>query len=370
MSSPVYDFSGLDKQPAGSRVAETTGAWWERAHSDARGHRLGKDAFSVPKYRTVQDVADDGSRDEEFDFSADFSMDFGPSPPNGKGKEKETTPDPDSRSAKRRKVAHDFGFLETSLPHAVQTTTSSSPSAFAVPSSVIMFTIFSLSSFRRALQDLLKCIHHFACNYYSDRGQLFNASRTYRKAKKQRRLARLAAKEKPRPQDASSGEEEPAPDADTDPPKTQKDRRRDMYKVMDGSALLAIGTSTSSQLFYCVNSVQGMLLQEHIARMLAPRIPDGWEQGILDESEEEEEEEEPPNGEVEDTEDNGDEVSDKEDDENSNGDEHSEGRDEDDEEDDYPEDDNQGSYHEAGEQSRSSHSPHDDSSESQSDEEG
>jgi len=239
-----------------------------RAHN-TKGSRITKDAFtvpkyttnafSVPKYKTVQNVADPGSQDEEFDFSGVDLTHTGISSPSRKGKEKEkgTTPEAGGRSAKRRKVAHDFGFLETSLPHTVQATTSSSPSesAFAVPSS-----------------DLLKYIHHFACNYYSDRGQLFNESRTWRKGRKARRLARLAAKAKLLDEDANSDEEEgPVPEVDADPLKTVTPHRRDMYKTMDGSALLAIG----------------MLLQEHIARILAPKIPDGWEQGISDESDEE-----------------------------------------------------------------------------------
>ncbi|KAJ6493685.1 hypothetical protein C8R47DRAFT_418403 [Mycena vitilis] len=250
MGSTVYNLPATFKHHS-----DTSATCPPRAHLDTAALRTAKKVFRVPKYKTVQDiadvVADDESRNAELGSGgvdlthADtYSM-------SGKGKERETTPDPDVRSAKRRKVAHDFAFLQTSLPHSIQPDISPSTSGFAVPSS-----------------DLLKCIHHFACNYYSDRGQLFNASRTYRKAKKQRRLAKLAAKEQQTSVEdgANSGEEE-GPDASTDPPQTTHlDRRRDMYKTMDGSALLAIG----------------MLLQEHIARVLTARIPDGWEQGELD----------------------------------------------------------------------------------------
>ncbi|KAF8216355.1 hypothetical protein K438DRAFT_1797085 [Mycena galopus ATCC 62051] len=215
-----------------------------------------RDAFVVPKYKTFQDVADDGSQDEAFDFTGVDLTRTDATSGMGNGNEAENPLETEGRRAKRRKVAHDLNFLETSL---VQATPSSSPSdsAFDIPSS-----------------DLLKCIHHFACNYYSERGQLFNESRTWRKGRKERKRARLAAKEKLLTEDANSDEE--GPDADP-PPKTAALQRRDMYKTMDGSALLAIG----------------MLLQEHIARLLTPRIPDGWEHGNFDDSGGEDEDEDP-----------------------------------------------------------------------------
>jgi hypothetical protein len=40
----------------------------------------------------------------------------------------------------------------------------------------------------RVYQDLLKCIHHYASTYYAAQGQLFDASRDYRKEKKFRTL--------------------------------------------------------------------------------------------------------------------------------------------------------------------------------------
>ncbi|KAJ7623324.1 hypothetical protein FB45DRAFT_869933 [Roridomyces roridus] len=171
------------------------------------------------------------------------------------------------------------------------------------------------------MQDLLKCIHHFACQYYSERGQLFNDTRTYRKERKRRRLAKLAAAEEAAQGEVSDGEENTVPDGqehtvpdgqehtvpdgeettmpdgeentsqdgqdntsqDGEPdvplPKKIRDpenRRRDMYKTLDGSALLAVG----------------MLLQEHIGRILTATIPDGWEDGLEEDSDEEDSEEE------------------------------------------------------------------------------
>ncbi|KAJ6518691.1 hypothetical protein C8R45DRAFT_1065630 [Mycena sanguinolenta] len=223
-------------------------------------------AFRVPKYKTAQAVVDDASQDEEFDFTGVDLARTGTTNAKGKAKEPETPPAAEGRSTKRRKVAHDLDFLETSLPPATQASDSfASQSAFPVPSS-----------------DMLKYIHHFACNYYSDRGQLFNESRTWRKGRKDRKCAKLAAKAKLLAEESKG----PVPDADL--PKTVVPLRRDMYKTMDGSALLAIG----------------MLLQEQIAQILAPKIPDDWEQGNFAESggEDEEEEEfgENPDGATED----------------------------------------------------------------------
>lgn len=102
-----------------------------------------------------------------------------------------------------------------------------------------------------ASQDLLKYIHHFACNYYSDRAQLFHESRTWRKERKERR-AREAAEAKVVAEDANSDDEE-GPEVDA-PSETVTPQRRDMYKTMDGSALLAIGTLFSMVSYYLLMS--------------------------------------------------------------------------------------------------------------------
>ncbi|KAF7308650.1 hypothetical protein HMN09_00714400 [Mycena chlorophos] len=139
-----------------------------------------------------------------------------------------------SGSRKRRLNTNDIDFLNTDALPAV--------SHFAVPSS-----------------DLLKCIHHFASNYYEERGQLYNDSRTYRKQKTARRRAKKARLENPDAHVDDSEEQE-----DESPKQAANTtRRRDMYKTMDGSALLAVG----------------MLLQEHIARTLATRKATDWKEG-------------------------------------------------------------------------------------------
>ena len=70
-------------------------------------------------------------------------------------------------------------------------------------------------------QDLLKCIHRYASEFYTESGQLLNSSRDYRKERKKRSDEKKA-------KGRSS---------------TSK-RHRDMYKVFDGSAIMAIGKQT------------------------------------------------------------------------------------------------------------------------------
>lgn len=126
------------------------------------------------------------------------------------------------------------------------------------------------------MQDLLKCIHYFASTYYSEMGQLRDSSRQYRKEKKQKRLKRLQAtlpsqsekhagqaqSENWNQEDDSLSSEEESKGNERETGQTSKStgckRRRkraraervqtghtaaDMYKVLDGSALMAIGTT-------------------------------------------------------------------------------------------------------------------------------
>jgi hypothetical protein len=160
------------------------------------------------------------------------------------------------------------------------------------------------------MQDLLKCVHHFASQYYSARGLLADRSREYRREVRQQAAKRVLA------QAASGGAAYAGPgtNADTaaDDPFTGdeeddeidyekddchdgviKDRGvgegkgtpsedvPDMYRAFDGSALMAIGTSVPSQIVIATQSRMkelspGMLLQEHTSMLLKLNIPLGW----------------------------------------------------------------------------------------------
>jgi len=151
-------------------------------------------------------------------------------------------------------------------------------------------------------QDLLKCIHRFAAEFYTERGQLLNISREYRKQRKKRAQKRarqrLQASRKEEGLDSLSdlsssesskskedSEEDPASNAETEQesdddreeadldsddhgegPSTsqkmkgnkkikRKGRRRagklytDMYKMFDGSAIMALGKDITSFIY-------------------------------------------------------------------------------------------------------------------------
>ena len=147
-------------------------------------------------------------------------------------------------------------------------------------------------------QDLLKCIHRFAAEFYTERGQLLNISREYRKQRKKRAQKRarqrLRASRKEEGLDSLSDSESskskeisegPASNAETDQesdddkeevdldsddhgegPSTsqkmkgkkntkRKGRRRagklytDMYKMFDGSAIMALGKDITSFIY-------------------------------------------------------------------------------------------------------------------------
>lgn len=108
----------------------------------------------------------------------------------------------------------------------------------------------------------MKSIHHFAAHYYTERGQLLDASRQYRKEKKARRLQRqkvTGEEKRSRSRSLVSGSVSEEKDADSedsaefsedDNPDTKeadvkrkkkKTYPKDMYKVLDGSALMAMG---------------------------------------------------------------------------------------------------------------------------------
>ena len=159
-------------------------------------------------------------------------------------------------------------------------------------------------------QDLLKCIHRFAAEFYTERGQLLNISREYRKQRKKRTQKRARQRLRASREeglnslsDSSSSEsskskedseEDPASNAETEQesdddreeadldlddhgesPSTsqkmkgknkvkRKSRRRagklytDMYKMFDGSAIMALGKDITSFIYpHVTHSVFG-----------------------------------------------------------------------------------------------------------------
>ncbi|KAI0371458.1 hypothetical protein BV20DRAFT_965196 [Pilatotrama ljubarskyi] len=302
--STVHDLAALRLHRDGTRVlnADTNRSSRRAKYAvrDSRGNWIAQDAGglgNVKQRRASSRPADDGdvSAPEE-----DKEVAEGPqaSPKNDKGKGRardEEGSDLDDaanpRARKRRRFDEDLSYL-TAAASAVPLDQDGPnlrgedqvPGELPVPSS-----------------DLLKCLHHFASTYYTAMGQLYHASREYRQQKKTRRLEKTKAipadashaqseDAGPHEPQHSSGEEEIdlSEDEDEDAmdgglaaeqgtsagaarkrrkrgPRQVRPMEKDMYKIFDGSALMALG----------------MLFQEHVADMLQPRMPDGWEKEMV-----------------------------------------------------------------------------------------
>ncbi|KAI0677702.1 hypothetical protein C8Q78DRAFT_105946 [Trametes maxima] len=299
--STVHDLATLRLHRDGTRVlnSDTNRSSRRAKHAirDARGNWVAQDAGglgNVKQRRNVPQPSEDNASESD---DADIADDP-PSPRTDKGKaraheelDSEVEHDLNPRARKRRRFDEDFGYLAShSSPALVPPGDSEQPlfhgeedipGALPVPSS-----------------DLLKCLHYFASTYYTAMGQLYDASREFRKQKKARSAEKSRATHKPRASSSavlkgssvheaphSSGEEEivssdadptnedpvenPASGSKVQVAKTARKRGRrqvrpmekDMYRVFDGSALVALG----------------MLFQEHIARTIETRVPGGWE---------------------------------------------------------------------------------------------
>ncbi|KAI5831576.1 hypothetical protein K523DRAFT_346035 [Schizophyllum commune Tattone D] len=243
----VYDLTALNLQEDGSRLdldghltSRRALAQRSRAVRDARGNVISRSLPVVPRVRRVGDVEGEGE-EVELDGEAE------------KEAEKADEVPVAEPSRKRRRLNQ----LED--PDLVPST-----NELDLPSG-----------------DLLKCIHHFASKYYTERGMLLNASKDYRRERKERR--KNATRQPTHTPEGDEGEpaveeeqdedghpavdeqevDEDGTNASPPPPPTKRRKRgkayaesskltRDMYKVMDGSALMALG----------------LLLQEHVAQTM------------------------------------------------------------------------------------------------------
>ncbi|KAH9482147.1 hypothetical protein JR316_0004242 [Psilocybe cubensis] len=346
--STVYDLSNLRLHPNGLRVYQKdTNRRPDLAKITVQGPRqtwIARDVGGTAKIPTnrkrVKDREDqegeeqpeeeeDGSDEEEFSeideqaSNAQEDEDREDRPKLGK-KRKSKRPNP--YVLKRQRFAADFDYLKS---------TYDASSSRASPSTEVDAEFEASGSSQKLTKlelpdpspELLKFIHRYAAEFYTERGQLLNSSRKYRKKRRRHtRRNRLLRERRVRVQkarvnhgsssewsdseldsedfDSSSddesdedegeqtdenvgdnedlGDEENDLQASTNSDKgkgkgkgTEKDKSRkgiqyrqdeklytDMYKMFDGTAILALG----------------MLVQEHIAQMLNPDIPKGWQE--------------------------------------------------------------------------------------------
>lgn len=269
--STVHDFSTLRLHPDGSRVSihpparsDLRDRQMRNTGRDTRGNRVARDAAGlgvVPKRIVIREDDNDDDGDDNDDDDDD-----------GEDSEIRKTKPRMPLRRKRPRIDENVEFLGDSRN-----------SARCTGDMAIVQNEESMN-WPAPSSDLLKCVHYFASQYYAVRGMLSNRSRMYRREVRQRKARASAI------QAADSGEEVDTDaddlfgdDEDDDNASGEEDRCEkgilkgqernedegsptksvpDMYKALDGSALMAIG----------------MLVQEHVSMLLRPNIPPGWEE--------------------------------------------------------------------------------------------
>jgi len=264
------------------------------------------------KKRKRAAIPDDGEPQEEFDIETDESQPpesqssstdslAGEVESEGEGrKQKRQKKDP--RTIKRAQFYQDFDFI-LGGERGVGTTPASNDSL--LPSSVcLVFPCAWCTTDTLAEQDLLKCLHHFAATYYSEKGQLIDASRIARQKKRAKMSADPGSRSSSQSTVDSVSSEEPD-DSGTDTtspssatPQTSKrsgrqgaDLVKDMYKMLDGSALVALGEAPNPILRRHVGNplgYSGVFVHEHIERL----VRRDWDLGLGEDPEQEGDEDE------------------------------------------------------------------------------
>ncbi|KAF8638092.1 hypothetical protein AX17_002453 [Amanita inopinata Kibby_2008] len=325
--STIYDFSSLRLHRDGTRVQQSDQLnlsqprLKQNSVRDARGNWIANDAgglWGVSRYRNrnvrIWPSARGSGEDDDNGYEDGYGVEL------GKRRKKEH----DDRTSKRRNFVNDLDFLNDLY------TSFSGPSTLVLPASQAGTTPRAEGEpcLPPPSSDLLKCIHYFAATFYTERGELSNLGLLYRKEKKRKgkkvERPRESRRNKRRRvgggrriemdddeyEDSSASDKEPqependhgddpydsddgstrlarttrasqsksistAASADGRGGQQSQKYQQDMYKVLDGSALMAIG----------------MLVQEHVARLVRPEVPEGWEFVEDTESDEDEEDE-------------------------------------------------------------------------------
>ncbi|TFY59975.1 hypothetical protein EVJ58_g5441 [Rhodofomes roseus] len=284
--STVHDLASLRLHPDGTRVQNSEKNLRIRASKyaaqDTKGNWFARDAGGTGNVKQRWAKPRDEDADEESSSTDEDEL-----PAKNKGKQRATEDNEeeqlkDNRARKRRRFYEDESFIAA--------TPSGGPSAQGSPKASSSRLSESEPPADWVLPtpsaETLKCMHYFACNYYTAMGQLRDSTKGARRSKKARRRKRLQEEEdgarsseppdERAPHESSTEEESSsAPESEDDEdedadggnykPQMRSRRQRraspDMYKALDGSALMAIS----------------MFVQEHIAQLLSADIPDEWD---------------------------------------------------------------------------------------------
>ncbi|KAI0340823.1 hypothetical protein BDW22DRAFT_1333698 [Trametopsis cervina] len=286
--STVHDLASLRLHPDGTKVANSDSNLQPRrakySTRDARGNWIAQDAGGLGRVKTRRSAQK--NKDPESEDQESFGLSVAE---KGKGRatdnhaqegqdldEEEYVPR-DARAKKKLTFQHDLAFLDPpGRDDSVSRGHSGSSVALALESCA---SHTANSGIPQPSSDLLKCIHYFASTYYAEMGQLRDSSRDHRREKKRRKLERSEASSSTRVarpgkkingvdgayDEASSSssedsenetleaEEQRAKRVSTDKSGVGRRKRRirtetahadvDMYKICDGSALMAIGNA-------------------------------------------------------------------------------------------------------------------------------
>ncbi|KAG2751261.1 hypothetical protein P692DRAFT_20727173 [Suillus brevipes Sb2] len=271
--STTHDLATLRLHPDGSRVQQSSINRRKRTAPstvpDTRGNWIARDAggnAAVRKTRSASAKVDDEDGELiDIRLSDELGEDQFIVGKTTKGKEKASESDEDDgtgdrtgrnfRARKRRSFTEDLSFLAPSPPRC----------------------------------ELLKCIHHFASRYYQEKGVLSDRSRGHRDERKIRRckssVSNIHDQTTRKPalwtRDSSldvdnddqwedekhqlGDEEDEWEDEEGDGENASRnEEHKDMYKALDGSALVAIG----------------IILQEQIAHAMTTSFSGAHTQGV------------------------------------------------------------------------------------------
>lgn len=176
------------------------------------------------------------------------------------------------RASKRRSFTEDFSFLAPSPPRRVFPRTESTSEGGSSSSSSDSDS--ESEEIKIKLPDpspeLLKCIHYFASRYYQEKGVLSNRSRGHRDERKTRRSKgsvsnihdQTTSKSAPWSRDSSidaddddqweDEKDELGDEEDDGKDVSRSEEHKDMYKALDGSALVAIGIILQEQIAHAM----------------------------------------------------------------------------------------------------------------------
>ncbi|KAG1833285.1 hypothetical protein F4604DRAFT_881980 [Suillus subluteus] len=297
--STTHDLATLRLHPDGSRVQQSSINRRTRTAPstvpDTRGNWIARDAGGKAAVRKTKNarakVDDEDGELIDIRLSDELGEEEFMVGTSNKGKEKAIESDEEDstkdrtgrnfRASKRRSFTEDSSFLAPSPPRRVfprtESTSEGDSSSFSSSSDSDSESEEIKIKLPDPSPELLKCIHYFATRYYQEKGVLSNRSRGHRDERKTRRskisVSNIHDQTTSKPAPWTRGSSLDADDDDQwedekDEPGDEEDEwedeeddgenaspseeHKDMYKALDGSALVAIGIILQEQIAHAM----------------------------------------------------------------------------------------------------------------------